>query len=81
MTSLALSEQPAGRPLCSPEPMAGASRLTPPPVKPARAQPDFKALGAGQALGSVRPMGEEGWGRCLVTGDLKVPQHPLLPSA
>lgn len=60
MTSLALSEQPAGRPLCSPEPMAGASRLTPPPVNPAPAQPDFKALAAGRAPGFDRPVGEEG---------------------
>lgn len=81
MTSLALSEQPAGRPLCSPEPMAGADRLTPPPVKPARAQPDFKVRDGGRARGSGLPVGEERWGRRRVTGDLTVPQHPLLPSA
>ena len=81
MTGLALSEQPAGRSLCSPEPMAGAGRLTPLPVKPAPAQPDFKALAARRAQGSGLPRGKGGWRRRRVTGDLTVPQHPLLPSA
>ena len=61
--------------------MAGAGRLTPLPVKPAPAQPDFKALAARRAQGSGLPMGKGGWGRRRVTGDLTVPQHPLLPSA
>lgn len=60
MTVSALSEKPAGRPLCSPEPMAGVGGLTSPPAGSLLAQRGVNALAAGRwAEGRV----SEGRGR------------------
>ena len=48
MTSQALLKKPSGRPLCSPEPIAGVGGLTSPPTGPREAQRAVDALAAGR---------------------------------
>ena len=69
MTSSALSEKPAGRPLCSPEPIARVGGLTSVPAGPPGAPRNVNALAAGSGLESRARKGRErGRARVLMTG-------------
>lgn len=78
MTSSSLSEKPAGRPLCSPEPIALVGGLTSPPAGPRGAPRGVNALAAGAGPESRAARG--GGARARPgAGDRTAPRHHILP--